>query len=73
MTKQWKNEAGYIITLMRSASRSRVDVRDGNGESVLYHEYEYWQQDQAEREAEVLAQMAHAQESGLSVWGLTAA
>jgi hypothetical protein len=64
MTKQWKNEAGYTITLTHtSRRRSRIDVRDQMGASLLYHEFDYWQQAQAEREAEALALLSHAMET----------
>ncbi len=67
MIKQWKNEAGYTITLTyTSHRRSRVEVRDQMGASVLYHEFEYWQQAQAEREAETLALLSHALETPLA-------
>jgi hypothetical protein len=64
MSRQWKNEAGYTITLtINSRRRSRVDVRDERGGSLLYHEFDYWQQAQAEREAETLALLSHAMET----------
>jgi hypothetical protein len=63
MTRQWKNVTGYTITLTyTSRKRSRVEVRDELGSSVLYHEFEYWQEARAEREAEALAVLSHALE-----------
>lgn len=62
LCKQWRNDAGYTITLMCNGRRSRVDVRDGDGQAMLHHEFEYWQQGRAEREAVALAQLAHAVE-----------
>lgn len=58
--RQWKSDAGYTITLTCNGRRSRVDVRDSEGQSVLHREFDYWQQDRAEREADALAQLAHA-------------
>jgi hypothetical protein len=66
MTKRWKNEAGYVITLLRTSTRSCVDVRDSAGHSMLYHQFDYWQQDQAEREAEALALLSHAQQIAIA-------
>jgi hypothetical protein len=64
--KQWKNDAGYTITLTCNGRRSRVDVRDGGGQSMLHHEFEYWQQGRAEQEAVALALLAHAVEVPIS-------
>jgi len=70
MSKLWKNEAGYVITLIRNGARTKLEVRDGSGGSVLYHEFEYWQQAQAEREADALVALAHAREARSDVGSL---
>ncbi len=65
--KQWKNDAGYTVTLTCNGHRSRVDVRDGDGRPMLHHEFEYWQQGRAEQEAVALAQLAHAIEAPVAL------
>lgn len=60
MTKQWQTDEGYLIKLTLCETRSRIEVRDRTGSSLLYREYEYWQRNQAEKEAAALVRIAAA-------------
>lgn len=60
MTKQWQNDDGYTIQLTLGETRSRIEVKDSMGASLMYREFEYWQRAQAEKEADVLVKLSSA-------------
>jgi hypothetical protein len=60
MTKQWQNDEGYVIQLTLGATRSRIEVKDCAGHSLLYREFDCWQRVQAEQEVAALVQLAAA-------------
>lgn len=64
MHREWLSEAGYrLIFQRRNTGRCFVWLFDREGIATLAHEFEYYQQTQAEHEAESLAGLGRMREA----------